>query len=1080
MTPELAAFRLVDFGWTRQLKSIWRDQPYHVPTIHQRVVDDLFEYFETTTRAPDPDNEPLGRIIVGPAGLGKTHLVGELRRRVWKAEGAFILLDFVGIKDFWSSVALGFLNSLQVRVTEQHTQYDRLILRMLSSLALQSRLNEIAARFRGRPRELVAELVQVFLNALTRQDRQATLKHQDVVRALVLLISEDLECASVAHGWLQGMDLHPEEVRKLGFVSVKKPAIEIVRGISWLLSLAGPTLIAVDQIDAIISEANIRANPTDATDDRQGREAQSIIESLAGGLMDLHEVKCRAVIVISSLEASWNVLKQRATAAATDRYLAPTVLRAIDQSDAARSLVTARINQAYSASHFVPPYETWPFREQAFETAVGFSPRQLLKSCEDHRQRCLAAETVLECVSFVEITRTPPEFAPKGLDAIFDRELKTAAIEGLLDQSNEDKLRDLFTDTLKIYARHLNPPEHIDVVVQPDPDQKRPSLHGRLTFIFRNEGDREQHFCFRVLAHSNAIAFQSRLRAAMTASGVDHALKFRHLFILRRDAPPGGAKTKELVEKFHRADGKLIVPTEDDLRAFVALRAMLKTNQDGFDPWLRARKPLFDTPLFKAAGLCPPPFLPSAPHFNSVRKPKSAPPAGDAKELGEWPLGWQPAGISQPAVSEPSSMASPPPVPESKLITRDIPLGHRYERGTVGAPMALSADLLPRHVAILAGSGSGKTVLLRRIVEEAALLGIPAIVLDTNNDLARLGDPWPERPDGWTDADAARAAKYRLKSDVVIWTPGRFSGRPISLALLPDFAVLGDDPDELDQGIEMARATLMPFIGASGASARLKEGVLADALRRFAREGGNSLDRLVELLSDLPEQVSQISNAGKLAAAIADQLRATIATNPLMHSRGASLDPQTLFQGLAGKTRISVINLSGLTSDEARQSFVNQLQMSLFTWIKRHPSATGRLYVLDEAQNFAPSQKTTSCKESTLSLTAQARKYGLGIIFATQTPKGIDNKIVSNCTTHFYGRMSAPATIEATRELMAAKGGNGDDIGRLSRGEFYFSTEATRRPIKLRTPLCLTWHPVNPLTVEEVVAKAREQKPKPD
>jgi hypothetical protein len=69
--------------------------------------------------------------------------------------------------------------------------------------------------------------------------------------------------------------------------------------------------------------------------------------------------------------------------------------------------------------------------------------------------------------------------------------------------------------------------------------------------------------------------------------------------------------------------------------------------------------------------------------------------------------------------------------------------------------------------------------------------------------------------------------------------------------------------------------------------------------------------------------------------------------------------------------------------------------------------------------------------------------------------------------------MSSPATIDATRELMAAKGGAADDVGRLKRGEFYFSTESTARPIKIHTPLCLTWHPSNPLTVEEVVAKAR-------
>ncbi len=295
----------------------------------------------------------------------------------------------------------------------------------------------------------------------------------------------------------------------------------------------------------------------------------------------------------------------------------------------------------------------------------------------------------------------------------------------------------------------------------------------------------------------------------------------------------------------------------------------------------------------------------------------------------------------------------------------------------------------------------------------------------------------------------------------------------MSLALLPDFAGLGDDEDERGQAIEMARATLAPFIGARGASAPLKEGVLADALRSFARDGGGDLDRLIDTLSDLPEKVSQIDGAPKFASNMANLLRAAIATNPLLQSRGVPLDSGLLFGTDAGKTRISVINFSGLASDEARQSFVNQLQMSLFTWIKRHPSPTGRLFVLDEAQNFAPSQKTTPCKESTLALAAQARKYGLGMIFATQTPTGIDNKIVSNCTTHFYGRMSSPTTIAATRGLMEAKGGGGEDIARLSRGEFYFSTEAVPRPIRIRAPICLTWHPANPLTTAEVVAKAR-------
>lgn len=61
---------------------------------------------------------------------------------------------------------------------------------------------------------------------------------------------------------------------------------------------------------------------------------------------------------------------------------------------------------------------------------------------------------------------------------------------------------------------------------------------------------------------------------------------------------------------------------------------------------------------------------------------------------------------------------------------------------------------------VFAGSGSGKTVLLRRIIEECALQGVSAIVLDPNSDLARLGDGWPEPPPSWSAQDADRAREY--------------------------------------------------------------------------------------------------------------------------------------------------------------------------------------------------------------------------------------------------------------------------------------------------------------------------------
>src|SRR5262249_10042026 len=150
----------VDFNWTRQLRSIWRDPPYHLASLHQGRLDDLVDYFTCKTRAADPADEPLGRVIVGPAGYGKTYLIGELRRRIWEIEGWFVLLDFVGIKDFWASVALGFLNSLQVRMPDGKTQYDLLVLKIASLLRIDQQMIVIAKRWYGQPRELVTELAE--------------------------------------------------------------------------------------------------------------------------------------------------------------------------------------------------------------------------------------------------------------------------------------------------------------------------------------------------------------------------------------------------------------------------------------------------------------------------------------------------------------------------------------------------------------------------------------------------------------------------------------------------------------------------------------------------------------------------------------------------------------------------------------------------------------------------------------------------------------------------------------------------------------------------------------------------------
>ncbi|MFH3478258.1 ATP-binding protein [Xanthobacter variabilis] len=1112
---QLAAFQSVDFNPTRQLKSVWRESPYEVAAIHAQTTREILDYFDRETEDIEPDNEPRGCVVLGPAGHGKTHLMGRLRHAVWARAGWFVLLDLVGVKDFWSSVALGFVNSLQVKLPDGQTQYNRLILVLAELLGIKGKAGDIVGARGQAAGERMPELAKLFRDALARRYRAEIINHRDVVTALILLASDDLDQQSIAHAWLQGMSLDPQELRALGFIGVSDP-MSVVKGLSWLMSLVGPTLIAVDQIDAIVSAANIETAAVSGG--QEVTEAVAVVEQLAQGLMDLHEVKRRAVVVISCLEATWAVIKQRFTAAVTARFQAPLELQPIPDSSRAASLVEMRLAAAYAAVHFKPPYATWPFRGEAFDEVVGLSPRELLQKCEQHRLTCMRNGRVSELTSFGG-SKPPVEPVPvsSDLDGLYAEAYAAANVADLFAPEREDELRELFADALQFFSRQLTMPEDVDCALQADPDQKRPSLHGRLTFTFRAKGDREEHYCFRVLTHINGPAYLSRIKAAMTASGIGRGLAGRHLFLLRTGAPPSGPKSQQLTAEFLSAGGRFIAPVEADLRAFAALRSL--AGKPHFSDWLRQRKPLFETPLFQAAGLCPPPFLPRETppthRTETLDPPMDGQGAGpgtgqtlptDIGGTGTGPRVWgrdqdegQGAGrvnggqgisstrqgISSTRQGMPSTRQGIPSTrqgngeDEPVALSDEILIGHRISYQGPGEPVGLKPALLNRHVAIFAGSGSGKTVLLRRLVEEAALAGIPSIVLDINNDLARLGDPWPTIPDAFSPEDAAKAERYQSRAEVVVWTPGLARGNPLVLNLLPDFAAIGDgrdaeSEDERAQAVDMALSTLEPYTIGRGQKANERRGVLADALRLFARQGGGSLRDLVGLLGELPDGCTEISQAEKHGRAMADQLLSAIATNPLLRSEGQQLDPQLLFHGRdPRRTRISVINLSGLPSESAREAFVNQLQMTLFTWLKQHPSPTGRLYVLDEAQNFAPSQTATACRASTRSLAAQARKYGLGMVFATQLPRGLDNGIVSNCTTHFYGRMSSSATLAATRELMDAKGGAADDLGKLEKGMFYFSTEGFPRPVKIRTPLCLSFHPANPPGVDEVVRRAQ-------
>src|SRR5690606_23965542 len=105
----LAALKGADFSSTAKLDSIWSDdRTFHVPDIHRSALDALVRTFQRLQQ----DHDTLGEVVRGPAGAGKTHLLGELRRRIG-CDGYFVAFNLAGLNDFWEMAALGYLDSLQ-------------------------------------------------------------------------------------------------------------------------------------------------------------------------------------------------------------------------------------------------------------------------------------------------------------------------------------------------------------------------------------------------------------------------------------------------------------------------------------------------------------------------------------------------------------------------------------------------------------------------------------------------------------------------------------------------------------------------------------------------------------------------------------------------------------------------------------------------------------------------------------------------------------------------------------------------------------------------------------------------------
>lgn len=1065
------ALRYVDFEWAVHFNEVWSVPAVDAPELHGRLRAEFARKLDAM-EGKSGHASPLGWVIAGAGGTGKTHLLGAFRREATRRGVPFIMVDMTDVHNFWECVLQGYVDSMQAEIDGGPPQFKRAIANIIERLGPKNPAAEILrtlSTHKSRDQRDDANRVLSALNGLWPRE---AMKHQNVIRALVCINSDDFTIANIGRTWLQGVELEDDQRRELGFTVPGERPSKIVEALSWLLSLGGPAVLAFDQLDASVEQFHNQKHGG-GDDDERSNTARSILAGLGGGLGALRDITRNTLAVVSCLESTWAHLRGVVLGTAIDRFEAPFRLRIEHDEAIARTVVAGRLAAAYRAAGFTPAYPTHPFRPEAFAELKGASPREILKLCGAHVQACLYADNVAELSSFVRGDAPKPSAPPlqsdlDRLDAEFQR-LKAEADPAwaLEEKHDDDRLAPLILTGLSclVAERASDPNVSATIDAELTGGAKTRPLHARLRLIHHDLNEREEHFCVRAIQWTNDRAFQSRLKAALTQSGIDRNLNFRRLTVIRSLPNPNGPVSQRLIADFQRHGGAFARPTTDDLRVLIALDQMKARKDIAFKKWLEARRPASALGLIQTIVGDNPLFSPTPAIQEPSRRAEGvSPPSGENSPRKETEI--------KPHTDSPKVVS-----------TSEIPLGRKIQAGKPTDPIGLPIRLLDKHALILAGSGSGKTVLLKRLIEQAAIAGVPSIVIDGANDLAALDERWATPPDPWTDDDQRDADAYHVPGRVVVWTPGKESGNPISLEPAPDLAPLVHDGEELDAAVSMIVETLSPRVARGNARSNPhKLAILQKSLKYLASHGGGRLKELVDLLSDLPPEAgANIGGEAKLAAAMADDLRAAMVLDPLLRSTGPPLDPAVLLGSNRPENapaRVSVISLAGLPGLEAQRNFLNQLTIALFSWIKKTPDFGDRplrgLLVIDEARDFAPSQKFSACGGGLLRLTTQARKYRLGLLFATQNPKDIENKIVGNCSSHFYGKMNSPATISATQELIRQKGGSGNDISKLAAGWFYFHNAdlGLTQPTKILASHCLSNHPKNPLDEETIVAKA--------
>lgn len=334
---------------------------------------------------------------------------------------------------------------------------------------------------------------------------------------------------------------------------------------------------------------------------------------------------------------------------------------------------------------------------------------------------------------------------------------------------------------------------------------------------------------------------------------------------------------------------------------------------------------------------------------------------------------------------------------------------------------------LHRHLIALGASGSGKTVLCKCIMEEAVRHNIPLLIVDPQGDISSLALKGELKEIESHGASLEIQKEYFEKARVAIFTPASSKGIPISLNPL-SFPSVDTPHEEAILALDLTASSLSSFLGYDLTSDDGKgaKAYLYTLLEHLWTEGETvrNMEHMAEIVLNPPEQITDLLKnlvTKREPQEIARKLRfLTVGTPSLMFQKGVQIDINMFMDKSDGKIPVNIIYMNTLSSTNDKQFFLATLLRELYCWMLKNPSEDIQLlfYVDEIAPYIPPYPRNPPPKEAYAFLFKQARKYGVGLVAATQNITDIDYKALAQVNTWCLGRMMTQQDITRVKQII--------------------------------------------------------------